>query len=194
MGWTDEGLIVPRLQARSDTEAITTLGNLLHQKGYVRDTFVAAVLERERNFATGLPTPEIQVAIPHADVEHVIRPAIAIGVLDEPVKFGEMGDPDGTVDVRIVFMLAVAQSESLVSVLKGLVGMLQNPTWPVASGRLLAKPGSPSRPLSAKRLRSGARSKHSPRMSLSPRRQFQATWACLLSMASLFSPGLAWIN
>jgi len=127
MGWTDESLIIPHLQAGSDAEAITTLGNLLYQKGYVRDTFVAAVLERERTFATGLPTPEIQVAIPHADVEHVIRPAIAIGVLDEPVKFGEMGDPDGTVNVRIVCMLAVTQSEALVSLLKNLVSLLQNP-------------------------------------------------------------------
>lgn len=127
MGWTDENLIIPHLQARSDTEAITALGSLLHQEGYVRDTFVAAVLERERTFATGLPTPEIQVAIPHADVEHVVRQAIAIGVLDEPVQFGEMGDPDGKVDVRIVCILAVTQSDALVSLLQSLVGMLQNP-------------------------------------------------------------------
>ena len=126
MGWTDESLIIPRLQVRSDAEAIAILGQLLHQKGYVRDTFVAAVLEREKTFATGLPTPEIQVAIPHADVEHVIRPAIAIGVLDEPVEFGEMGEPDSRLPVKIVFMLAVTQSEALVSLLKSLVEMLQN--------------------------------------------------------------------
>lgn len=127
MGWTDESLIIPRLQAKSDAEAITTLGYLLHQKGYVRDTFVDAVLERERTFATGLPTPEIQVAIPHADVEHVVRQAIAIGVSDEAIQFGEMGDPDGKVGVRIVCMLAVTQSYALVSLLQSLVGMLQNP-------------------------------------------------------------------
>jgi PTS system galactitol-specific IIA component len=127
MGWTDESLIIPHLQVKSSVEAIAILGNLLHQKGYVRDTFVAAVLEREKTFATGLPMPEIQVAIPHADVEHVIRPAIAIGVLDEPVEFGEMGDPGSTLQVRIVLMLAVTQSEALVSLLKSLVEMLQSP-------------------------------------------------------------------
>jgi PTS system galactitol-specific IIA component len=127
MEWTHENLVVPNLVATSDSQAITVLGGLLQERGYVRDTFVDAVLDREKTFATGLPTPEIQVAIPHADPEHVIRQAIAIGVLAEPVAFGEMGDPESTVDVRIVCMLAVSQSEVLVSLLRNLVGMLQDP-------------------------------------------------------------------
>ncbi len=127
MGWANENLIVPHLQARSATEAISVLAELLRSQGYVRDTFPSSVLEREKTFATGLPTPEIQVAIPHADVEHVIRPAIAIGVLDDPVEFGEMGNPGATVRVSIVFMLAVVQAQSLVSLLQSLVGLFQNP-------------------------------------------------------------------
>lgn len=126
MSWTHESLIVPQLQADNSTEAIKILGEMLYRGGYVRETFVEAVLEREKNFATGLPTPEIQVAIPHADIEYVIHPAIAVGVLEEPVMFGEMGNPDSTVDVRIVCMLAVNQSETLVSLLKSLADILQN--------------------------------------------------------------------
>ena len=105
---------------------IVALGMLLHEGGYVRDTFVDAVLEREKKFATGLPTPTIQVAIPHADVEHVLRPAIAIGVLEETVPFGEMGNPEATVPVKIVCMLAVTESETLVSLLQNLVAIFQN--------------------------------------------------------------------
>ncbi len=127
MGWINEGLIIPHLQARTAAEAITALAELLRDQGYVRDTFPSAVLEREKSFATGLPTPGIQVAIPHADVEHVLRPALAVAVLDEPVEFGEMGNPGATVKVSIVCMLAVAQSEALVSLLKSLVGMFQEP-------------------------------------------------------------------
>lgn len=127
MGWTNAALIIPHLQAHSAEEAITALAALLQSQGYVRDSFPSAVLEREKTFATGLPTPEIQVAIPHADIEHVIRPGLAIGVLDQAVAFGEMGNPDGTVGVTIVCMLAVTQSEALVSLLKNLVGILQSP-------------------------------------------------------------------
>lgn len=126
MPWTDESLIVPHLEARDAADAIRALGTLLYQQGYVRDTFVEAVLEREKSFPTGLPTAEIQVAIPHADVEHVVKPGIAIGVLEEPVEFGEMGSEDQKVRVKIICMLAVRQSETLVSLLKSLVGMFQD--------------------------------------------------------------------
>lgn len=127
MGWTEPSLIEPHLEVENCTQAITTLGQLLLDQGFVRDTFIQAVLDREKVFATGLPTPEIQVAIPHADVEHVRRSVIAIGVLPRPVEFGEMGNPDGTVQVSIVFMLAVKQSDSLVSLLQNLVGIFQDP-------------------------------------------------------------------
>jgi PTS system galactitol-specific IIA component len=129
MGWTLPSLIVPQLAARTSTQVIEALGTLLFEQGYVRDTFTQAVLDREQVFATGLPTLEIQVAIPHADVEHVLRSAIAVGVLSEPVEFGEMGNPDGSVRVRIVFMLAVKESDSLVSLLQNLVGIFQDPSW-----------------------------------------------------------------
>jgi len=127
MGWTEPSLIEPHLEAKDSTEAITTLGTRLLEQGFVRDTFIQAVLDREKVFATGLPTPEIQVAIPHADVEHVLRSAIAIGVLATPVQFGEMGNPDGHVQASVIFMLAVKESDSLVSLLQNLVGIFQDP-------------------------------------------------------------------
>ena len=128
MDWTSPSLIETKLEAADSTQVIESLGSLLFDQGFVRDTFIQAVLDREKVFATGLPTSEIQVAIPHADVEHVLRSAIAIGVLSNPVEFGEMGNPDGTVQASIVFMLAVKQSDSLVSLLQNLVGIFQDPT------------------------------------------------------------------
>jgi PTS system galactitol-specific IIA component len=125
--WTETRFILTDLEAKDSSEAITRLGNLLYQHGFVRDSFVPAVLEREKVFATGLPTPEYHVAIPHTDPEHVIHPAIAIAVLKKPVEFGEMGNPDARLDVHIVCMLAVRQSDSLVTILQNLVEMFQTP-------------------------------------------------------------------
>lgn len=119
-------VIVP-MQAKSAADAITQLGTRLQASDCVKDSWVPAALERERTFATGLPTPEIGVAIPHADVEHVLKQAIAVGVLEKPVRFGEMGNPDSTVPVRIVCALAVAQSKLLVTLLQRLVEMFQSP-------------------------------------------------------------------
>jgi len=119
-------VLVP-MKAESAADAIAQLGTRLQAGGFVRDSWIQATIEREKTFATGLPTLEVGVAIPHADVEHVLRQAIAVGVLEKPVEFGEMGSPDSTVPVRIVCALAVAQSELLVTLLQRLVEMFQSP-------------------------------------------------------------------
>jgi PTS system galactitol-specific IIA component len=125
--WVLEDLVIAPMQAQSAEDAIAQLGARLRAGGFVKDSWLQATLERERTFATGLPTPEIGVAIPHADAEHVLQQAIAVSVLEKPIQFGEMGNPDSTVPVRIVCALAVARSELLVTLLQRLVDMFQSP-------------------------------------------------------------------
>lgn len=127
MEWVREELVIVPMRAGSAADAITQLGTRLEQGGFVKPTWTQAVLEREKAFATGLPTPDVGVAIPHTDPAHVLRPAIAVGVLKEPVAFGEMGNPEGVVPVQIVCALAVAQSDLLVTLLQRLVDMFQTP-------------------------------------------------------------------
>jgi len=125
--WTETRFILTDLEVKDSSEAITRLGDLLYQQGFVRDTFISAVLERESIYATGLPTPEYHVAIPHTDPEHVIQPAIAIATLKKPVEFGEMGNPDAKLDIHIVCILAVKQADSLVVILQNLIEIFQTP-------------------------------------------------------------------
>lgn len=126
MTWTNASLIITPMAAANSAEAITKLGELLFENGHVEDSFIAAVIEREKVFATGLPTPGIQVAIPHTDPEHVRKTAIAVGVLPEAVSFGEMGNPQRTVDVNVICLLAVKQADFLVSLLQELVAIFQD--------------------------------------------------------------------
>ncbi len=107
MSWVNEGFVFIDLEANSATDVIQFLSRQLLNAGFVKVTFEEAVLEREKIFPTGLPTPEIGVAIPHTDPEHVIKPTIAIAILKKPVTFGEMGYPESTVAVRIVCLLAL---------------------------------------------------------------------------------------
>ena len=75
---------------------------------------------------TGLPTVPIGVALPHADPDAVLHPAIAVGRLVTPVMFREMGTPENGVQVRIVFLLALS-SKQQASVLSDLVVAFQRP-------------------------------------------------------------------
>lgn len=107
----DEKLILIDIQAEKKEEVLELLARRLEQAGYVRNTYLQAVLEREKKFPTGLPTQPVAIAIPHSDAEHCIRPAVAVATLQTPVVFGLMGDDQATVDARIVFMLALDRQE-----------------------------------------------------------------------------------
>ncbi len=125
--WVREELIALPLEAADAAEAITQLGTRLEAHGFVKDSWTQATIEREKVYATGLPTAEIGVAIPHPDAEHVLKQAIAVGVLEQPVEFVEMGSTEDKVLVTIVCALAVTKSESLASLLQQLVEMFQSP-------------------------------------------------------------------
>lgn len=123
----NEQLILVGVTARDRDDIITRLADLLHRNGYVKDSFCAAVLERERVFPTGLPTGSEGVAIPHTDVTHVLRPGVAVAILHRPVPFALMSNPEETIDVSLVFLLAVNNPRAQVATLQDLVALFQDP-------------------------------------------------------------------
>lgn len=109
------------------SDVILTLAGLLEDLGYVKDTFAQAVIDREKIFPTGLPTEPYGIAIPHTDAEHVNRGALAVGILEEPVKFVELGSSeDQTVDAHIVVMMAIPDPKAVVVFLGKLAGLFQD--------------------------------------------------------------------
>lgn len=111
--------------AKTDEEVVTILANMLLNKGVVKESFLQRIIERERVFPTGLRLKgDIDVALPHADVEHCISKGLAVGVLETPVKFHEMAsDPKGEnlVDAKIVMVFATEEADKVVSILGKLV-------------------------------------------------------------------------
>ena len=114
-------LIAIHLPVQSMSEVVTHLAGLLVAHGYVKPSYTAAVLEREATCPTGLPTRGVGTAIPHAGLEHTLKPGIAVGTLGKPVKFGQLGDPTVLLDVSVVFMLSVTQPEAQIYLLQSLV-------------------------------------------------------------------------
>jgi PTS system galactitol-specific IIA component len=120
-----EDLILLRLEAAGHEDAIRALSARLQAGGYVHPSFAEAVILREKTFPTGLPTHP-PVAIPHTDVEHCLKPAVAVATLKNPVTFQAMGH-GGELQVAIIFLLSITNPQSQVGWLGRLVQFFQQP-------------------------------------------------------------------
>lgn len=136
----DVTLVEVNLTAVSAAEVIGRLAARLAAGGYVTAGFSEAVLQREREFPTGLPTA-VPTAIPHTEARHCLRSALAVAVLAQPVSFGEMGNPQRTLPVRVVFLLALADPKKQVLWLQRFMQGLRDES----TLRRLAEAGSPGR-------------------------------------------------
>jgi PTS system galactitol-specific IIA component len=115
------------LDASSSSEVIEALGEGLRRRGYVRDDFVKATIERERNMPTGLPlSGSVNAALPHVDLEYVLKPAVALATLANPVDFHQMVDSSVVVPVQLVIMLAMNEPKSQVTMLQQVSNILQS--------------------------------------------------------------------
>lgn len=115
-------------EAGDSKEVITHLGKLLFDAGYVRETFVDAALDRESRLPTGLPlSGDVNAAIPHTEVEHVLKPGLAMATLSTPVTFQNMVSPEEAVPCQLVFVMALDQPKAQIEMLQEIAGILQNP-------------------------------------------------------------------
>lgn len=122
-----EDTIAYHLKGNSAEEVIRVLSEKLEKAGYVRESFVSAALDRESRLPTGLPlSGQVNAAIPHTEVEHVIKAGLAMATLEEPVPFNNMINPSEAVPVQLVFVMALDQPKSQVEMLQEIAGVLQN--------------------------------------------------------------------
>ena len=122
----DQDLIKMSLEAENEADVIAQLGAEMQKKGYVRESYIAAVMEREAKLPTGLDINGFSVAIPHTDPEHVNQAAFAVGILKNPVPFHCMVMPDVYTPVRLVFLLAIKDPEKQVALLQQLMAVFQD--------------------------------------------------------------------
>lgn len=114
-------LIYLDVKAKNNEDLLSKLSDELYKQGYVKKSFKQAILDREKNYPTGLPTPGIKVALPHAKSKYVNKSAILVATLQRPVEFKEMGSRIENIDVELVFMLAVKDPSQQVKVLQKLI-------------------------------------------------------------------------
>lgn len=116
-------LIFLDYEASDKEDLITNMSKYLQEKGYVKETFLEAILKRELVFPTGLRGNNLTIAIPHTDAVHVEKPGIFFTRLKDTVTFKEMGLGVDDVDVKLVFMLLIKNPKEQVSMLSNLMSI-----------------------------------------------------------------------
>jgi len=123
----DPNCVLLDCDANTVEGVITAVGARLEENGYVKNSYIQAALDREKELPTGLPlTGEINAAIPHTDIEHVLKPALGMATLADPVIFKNMISPQEDVPVRLIFLLALEQPKAQIEMLQEVASVIQN--------------------------------------------------------------------
>jgi PTS system galactitol-specific IIA component len=120
-------LVALQQDCRDWQEVLERGAQLLQAAGHVTEEWSAAVVAREREHPTGLPTLGVGVAIPHAEPDNVLRPGIAVVTLRTPVPFAVMGEEDVQVDVSVAFFLALDDGRAQLEALRRIAELAQDP-------------------------------------------------------------------
>lgn len=124
----DAGALCLGVEAADAEAVIRLLAGRLHAAGHVADSFADAVVAREATMPTGLPLGHaVNVAIPHTDPHHVVRPAVAMASLARPVAFANMEDADEALEVGLVFLLALKDKDAQIDMLQEIIAIVQSP-------------------------------------------------------------------
>lgn len=114
------------LEAAGRQEFFEKLAGRLAERDLIQDSWLEAICEREKNYATGLSFPSVQVAIPHVDPEHIKRPYIAVIKPKTPIVFEAMAGMGDDVPAQLIVNLGVMRDGGQVAVLQKLMNIFMN--------------------------------------------------------------------
>ncbi|GAB2024546.1 PTS sugar transporter subunit IIA [Lactovum odontotermitis] len=112
-------------EAENQEEFFKKITQLLESKGIVKKEFEQALLEREREFPTGLPVGH-GVAIPHTDGTYVLEDKLVFIKLKDSIEFNEMGGEDeDIISTKIIIMIVVGNGKNHLQILTELIAAIQ---------------------------------------------------------------------
>jgi len=121
-----EDLIFKDLKFSCNKDLLGFLADALYKQGFVKEEFKEAIIKREGEYPTALPAEGVKIAIPHADHKLVKKAAIAIGILQNPIDFNSMEEPENIIPVNIVIMLALDEPHGHIEMLQKVVKLIKD--------------------------------------------------------------------
>lgn len=118
-------IVFTDIDVSSKEDALKRISDTLVEKEYVKEGYYDMLIEREKEYPTGLSTKPFEVAIPHTDPLHVLKPCIAVMKLQAPVTFTEM-TKTGEVAALYIFVLVVKNQKDQVPLLQEFMKLLSD--------------------------------------------------------------------
>ena len=122
----DEELVVMDAEVKTAEDCIRLGGTIFYEKGYVKEGYTQAVIDREKVYPTGLPGKGVAIAIPHTNNTYVNKPAVGVIIPREPVRFCAMGTKDVWLDCEVIIPLVIKDSDMQISMLKQMMKIIQD--------------------------------------------------------------------
>ena len=109
----DDNLIFSNLECENSNEVLRFLSDNLEKNGYVKSSFYDGLLEREAAYPTGLDFGEYSIAMPHTEVEHVVKSTLSIATLKKKVDFKCAEDHSKDTPVEVVCVIAFGEEDKI---------------------------------------------------------------------------------
>ena len=112
----------------SDKESFfSSAADTLVEYDFVEESFFQAINERERKYPTGLELPNIVIAIPHTDVEHIKKPFVYFNKMTQKsLTFVQMGTDDVEINPSYVIILGIKKPQEQVGLLSTMIELFSD--------------------------------------------------------------------
>lgn len=109
-------------------EVLKHIGATMLNVGVVKNTYPQALLDREKDYPTGIALEGYSIAIPHCSADNAISPAIYLIRPNATVPF-DQADDTGKVNAQLIIALIVTNPKDQLVLLKNLFTNIQNPDF-----------------------------------------------------------------
>lgn len=118
--------VLLNVDADSCEEVLHMVSSHLLGEGKVKQSYEEHLIDREREYPTGLALGDINVAIPHTDYQYANTTQLLVATLKMPVEWHNMEDSDETIPVSTVVLSVFDKPEHQLEALQQIIGVLQN--------------------------------------------------------------------
>ncbi|MGY4105518.1 PTS sugar transporter subunit IIA [Ignavigranum ruoffiae] len=118
-------LIIQDTDSKNIEDLFEYVSKILKEGGYVNEDYKEAIVNREKNFPTGLRTKYISIGLPHSDPEYINKPFVCLVKSINPIKVLQMGDNEA-LEAHTFFFLGITDPKNQVKLLSEIMAYLED--------------------------------------------------------------------